>query len=766
MAKKRLMIVESPAKTRTLKHFLGDDFKVVASMGHVRDLPRGTLGVDLDKDFKPTYRVLTDRKETLEKIGKDAKGAAEVFLATDPDREGEAIAWHVAEVLKLSEPRRVEFNEITRSAVQRALENPRTIDMKRVDAQQARRILDRLVGYNLSPFLWRRLGNTSLSAGRVQSVAVKMVCDREREILAFVPQEYWNIWAFLSAQEGGEQFRARLVRKDGEKVRIENGRDALAVLENLRGLDYRVKDYRKKTEARHPPAPFITSTLQRDASSRLGFGTRKTMIVAQQLYEGVRIGAGGTAGLITYMRTDSTRVSQEALGQVREYIVEHFGSDHLPAKPWFYPSPRGAQEAHEAIRPTDVSHHPDQIQQYLDPDQAKLYRLIWSRFVASQMAAAQDEVRTAEVEAGPYVFGARTTHQVFDGFRRVYLLSGELNDKPLPLLGVGQMLNLEDYCQEQKFTEPPPHYTEATLIRALEAKGIGRPSTYAPIMATIVKRGYVDRRRRVLYATPLGFGATDDLVGHFPEIINEQFTAAMEDRLDAVEQGRENWVQVVRDFYDPLQALMAKATAATCPKCGKGMVIKTGRFGHFLACKGYPECDHTERLVQAETTDQVCDKCGKPMVVRAGKRGKFLACTGYPECRNTKQLEEPQRAEQGDDAQAIQGTCEKCGKPMAVRSGRFGKFLACTGYPECRNTRRVTAKGSAPAPQEAGACPKCGKPLVVRTSKRGQFLGCSGYPKCRHIAPLTAALPQNPSSPLDGALQDPDGTLQGPRGRG
>jgi len=744
------MIVESPAKTRTLKHFLGADFKVVASMGHVRDLPRGTLGVDLDNDFQPQYRAIRERKQVLERIAKDAKSAAEVLLATDPDREGEAIAWHVAEALKLSEPKRVEFNEITRSAVQRALENPRTIDMKRVDAQQARRILDRLVGYNLSPFLWRRLGNTSLSAGRVQSVAVKMVCDREREIQAFVPREFWNIWAWLSAGEGSEPFRARLVERAGEKITIATGAEALAVLESLRALEFRVKAFERKVEPRRPSAPFITSTLQQEASNRLGFGARKTMVVAQQLYEGLSIGSEGTVGLITYMRTDSTRVAREAQDQARSFIKERFGAQYLPASPWRYRSPRGAQEAHEAIRPTDVTRHPDEIERYLDRDQARLYRLIWSRFVASQMAAAQVEVVTADVQVGEYLLRGRGTRVVFPGFMAAYAAAAERREETIPALEPGQVLNLLDVCQEQKFTEPPARYTEANLIRALEARGIGRPSTYAPIMATIVERGYVDRRSRMLYATQLGFAATDDLVGHFPEIINEQFTAAMEDRLDAVEQGRENWVQVVRDFYDPLQALMSKATAATCPKCGKGMVIKTGRFGHFLACAGYPECDHTERLVQAETTDQVCDKCGKAMVVRAGKRGKFLACTGYPECRNTKQLEEQQRADQAGEAEAIQDTCEKCGKPMVVRSGRFGKFLACTGYPECRNTRRVTAKGSAPAPQEAGACPKCGKPLVVRTSKRGQFLGCSGYPKCRHIAPLTAALPQNPSSPLMG----------------
>jgi len=732
------MVVESPAKTRTLKHFLGDDFKVVASMGHVRDLPQGSLGVDVENDFKPNYRVITLRKETLQKIGKDAKAAGQVFLATDPDREGEAIAWHVVEALGLRDSMRVEFNEITRSAVLQALQNPRAIDVKRVDAQQARRILDRLVGYNLSPFLWRRLGNTSLSAGRVQSVAVKMVCERERAIQNFVPQEYWNIWAFLSAQEGGEKFRARLVRTGGEKVRIERGTDALAVLESLRGLEFRVKGYEQKVEPRRPPAPFITSTLQRDASARLGFGTRKTMIVAQHLYEGVKIGTGGSVGLITYMRTDSTRVSQEAMAQVREYIGTHFQSDYLPAKPCFYPSPRGAQEAHEAIRPTDVSRHPDEIARYLDPDQAKLYRLIWSRFVASQMAAAQDEVRTAEIEAGQYLFTARTTHQVFDGFRRVYLLSGELNDTPLPPLEVGLVLNLHDYCQEQKFTEPPPRYTEATLIRALEARGIGRPSTYAPTMATIIERGYVERQKRTLFATELGFATTDNLVSSFPDIINEQFTAAMEDKLDAVEQGKADWVQVVREFYQPLQALMSRATGGKCPKCGGQMAIKQSRFGkHFLACQGYPECNHTEPLVQAEASDETCDKCGKPMVVRAGKRGRFLACTGYPDCKNTKPIEPAEAGEGAADLPEGQATCEKCGKPMVVRSGRFGKFLACTGYPECRSTRRLTGKRPAPTEQEpAGDCPRCGKPLVVRSSRRGPFLGCSGYPECKYTSPL------------------------------
>jgi DNA topoisomerase-1 len=736
------MVVESPAKTRTLSHFLGADFKIVASMGHVRDLPQHSLGVDLENDFQPSYTVIRDRKKVLDSIGKEAKSASQVFLATDPDREGEAIAWHVVEALGLRDSMRVEFNEITRSAVLQALQNPRAIDAKRVDAQQARRILDRLVGYNLSPFLWRRLGNTSLSAGRVQSVAVKMVCERERAIQDFVPQEYWNIWAVLSAGDDSPPFRARLVEKGGEKVTIGTGSDALAVLESLRALEFRVKAFGRKIEPRRPSPPFITSTLQQDASNRLGFGARKTMLIAQQLYEGLETGEAGAVGLITYMRTDSTRVSQEAQSQARAYIKQHFGEKYLPRAPWQYRSPRGAQEAHEAIRPTDAGRHPDDIEKYLDRDQARLYRLIWSRFMASQMAAAQVEVSSADVQAGEYLFRARGTRTVFDGFTRVYAPAGERSEETLPDLQPGQLLNLLDVCQEQKFTEPPPRYTEASLIRALEAKGIGRPSTYAPIMATIVQRGYVDRRKRTLYATDLGFAATDNLVSSFPDIINEQFTAAMEDKLDAVEQGKADWVQVVREFYQPLQSLMSKATAAVCPKCGRAMEIKTGRFGHFLACSGYPECKHTEKFTQAEASDETCDQCGKPMVVRAGKRGRFLACTGYPDCKSTKPIEPAEAGEGAADLPEGQATCEKCGKPMVVRSGRFGKFLACTGYPECRSTRRLTGKRPAPTEQEpAGDCPRCGKPLVVRSSRRGPFLGCSGYPECRYTSPLKGERP-------------------------
>jgi len=720
---KPVIIVESPAKTRTIGHFVGDGYQIVASMGHVRDLPPKEFGVNLEHDFAPTYETIAERKKTLTDLRRVTKDADEVYLATDPDREGEAIAWHLVQALKIPRPKRIEFNEITRTAVQQALAHPRDLDLKRVNAQQARRILDRLVGYKLSPLLQRKLRKQRLSAGRVQSVAVRLVCEREREILAFKPEEYWNIFADVTSDTEERRFRAKLIERDGvkvEKVKVGSEAEAKAVVEAARGSSYQVAKIARKEQMRKPPAPLITSTLQQEASSRLGFGARKTMMVAQQLYEGLEIGDEGTVGLITYMRTDSMRVAAEAEAQAREFIGERFGADYVPAAPPRHKARKGAQEAHEAIRPTSVLREPEQIARYLTPDQRRLYEVIWKRFVASQMSAARLDVTTVDVAADGMVFRAVGQWVKFSGFMAVYEVQRDEDQEAeegglLPELSEGQALALLDLLSEQKFTQPPPRYSEASLIRALEANGIGRPSTYAPILATILDRGYVYLEQRRFRPTDLGFVVTDQLVEHFPEIVNVEFTAAMENELDRVEEGQADWVGVLREFYGPFATALEKAATAMKPP-----------------------------RMPAQPTDEICEKCGKPMVIRVGKRGPFLACTGFPECRNARPVpgsEEAQRRQAAASRPAPEPTgevCEKCGSPMVIRSSRRGPFLACSAYPRCRNAKPLPeALKDKAAPEPTGEiCDQCGKPMVMRRSRRGAFLGCSGYPKCRNTKPL------------------------------
>ncbi|MDW8290092.1 MAG: type I DNA topoisomerase [Armatimonadota bacterium] len=735
---KALIIVESPAKTKTLKNFLGDEFRVEASMGHVRDLPEKDFGVDVQDGFTPTYITLPERQDVLKKLKEAAEQASEVYLASDPDREGEAIAWHLKEALNLHQARRIEFNEITRQAVQQALQHPRDIDMNRVHAQQARRILDRIVGYRLSPLLWKKASRNTLSAGRVQSVAVRLVVEREREIEAFVPEEYWTITARLTPDTEANAFDATLRLCDGEKLELHNEQEANAVMQELQGAQYVVQKIKRSERKRNPSPPFITSTLQQEAARKLGFSAKRTMQIAQQLYEGVELGAQGSVGLITYMRTDSTRVAAEAQAQARDYIGKEFGERYLPEKPPQYRSRGGAQDAHEAIRPTVVVRTPESVKPYLSKEQYELYRLIWQRFIASQMASAVLDVVTVDIQAGRYTFRATGSSVKFDGFMRVYVEgkdNGELSDEerpPLPPMMEGQVLTLLDLLPEQHFTEPPPRYTEATLVKALEEKGIGRPSTYATILSTIVERGYVELRDKKFYPTQLGVAVTDYLVKHFPDILDVRFTASVEQQLDEIEEGKQEWREVLRAFYEPFAQRLAeterssefvriepKETDYTCPTCGAKMLLREGRYGKFLGCSRYPECKTVVKVTPSgepvppdRPSDETCDQCGSPMVIRWGRYGDYLACSNET-CGARKPLEK-----------SLGVTCPACKQGQIVeRRARRGKlrgkvFYGCNRYPDCDFTLWDKPVGR--------MCPQCGALLVEKASgRKGVVVACS-----------------------------------------
>ncbi|BCW95774.1 MAG: type I DNA topoisomerase [Fimbriimonadales bacterium] len=644
---KPVIIVESPAKTRTLAKILGNAYTIEASMGHVRDLPKSKLGVDVENRFQPTYLPLPDRKDTLKRLQTVTQGAPAVYLATDPDREGEAIAWHIQQALNLQNAQRIEFNEITASAVQRALQSPRAIDLDRVNAQQARRVLDRLVGYQISPLLWRKLrgGRNALSAGRVQSVAVRLIVEREREIRAFVPEEYWKITATLTPKKEHFPFDAELRQKGNAKIDLKSEADANAVLNDLQGATYIVESVEKRQRKRTPPPPFITSTLQQEASRKLGYSAKRTMQIAQQLYEGVELGEEGAVGLITYMRTDSVRLSNEALQMARAFISNHYAPEYLPDKPRQYKTRSSAQDAHEAIRPTDVNRTPDAVKPYLTPEQFRLYELIWKRFVACQMAEAQLEVTSVNIRARDYLFRASGTVVLFDGFLCLYQEGKDTAERdeeelpPLPPLQQGELLDLLKLTPSQHFTQPPPRYTEATLVKTLEQNGIGRPSTYATILSTIQERGYVALENRAFKPTPLGEAVNDYLVKHFPELFDVPFTARMEQELDEIEEGKADWVQVVRAFYEPMQQQVQVAsnsdervevpvveTDRACPACGATMVLRTGRYGEFLACSRYPDCKTT---LPAGATGARCPVCNTGEIVqRKSKKGRvFYSCT-------------------------------------------------------------------------------------------------------------------------------------------
>jgi DNA topoisomerase-1 len=726
---KSLVIVESPAKAKTINKILGKDFGVKASVGHVKDLPKKELGVEIDNDFKPTYITIPGKEKVIRELKSEAKKADTVYIATDPDREGEAIAYHIAEEITPSKSKggakniyRVTFHEITEKAVKEAIKNPGTIDINKVDAQQARRILDRLVGYKLSPFLWKKI-RRGLSAGRVQSVAVKLVVDREREIEAFKKEEYWTIETLLQPMNISDtssapaSFSANLYKyndtlvvnrdADGDKkFLITNEDDANKIVDEIKNKDFYLIKIDKKQRKRSPSPPFITSTLQQEASRKLRFPAKRTMMIAQQLYEGVELGSEGSVGLITYMRTDSFRIAAEAQEWAKDLIRSMFGKEYLPEKTPFYKSKGSAQDAHEAIRPTYPDKTPEKLKSYLSKDQYNLYSLIWKRFIASQMSPAILDQTTYIIglrEAGRDIAGAefRASGTVvrFQGFMALYAESkDEMEEEEggiLPTINENDLLKQNETTPYQHFTQPPPRYTEATLVKALEEKGIGRPSTYAAILSTIQDRKYAEKNEdRRFLPTELGIVVNDLLVEKFPELIDLSFTAKMEDELDEIESAKMKWVKVVRDFYAPFSIDLEKASS------------------------------DNERVKPKDIeTDQKCDKCGSPMLIKWGRHGKFLACSGYPGCKNTKPLEGENTGAQKTEPETTTEICDKCGSPMVIKSGRFGKFLACSKYPECKNAKPI-ATGI--------KCPLDGGDIVARKTKKGKpFWSCSNYPKCK-----------------------------------
>jgi DNA topoisomerase I len=724
---KNLVIVESPAKAKTINKILGKSFKVVASMGHVRDLPKSKLGVDIEDGFKPHYITIRSRSKILKELKRLAAKMDKIYLAPDPDREGEAISWHLRHELngKNQAIYRVMFNEITEHAVAQAILEPREIDQNLVNAQQARRILDRLVGYSLSPLLWKKV-RKGLSAGRVQSVAVRLIVNREREIEKFAPLEYWKIEVDL-ATESGQKFTALVVSKNGEKLELHDAAAGQAVVSELEQAAFQVAKVERKEQRRFPAPPFITSKLQQEAANKLHFTGKKTMLVAQQLYEGLEIGSEGPVGLITYMRTDSVRVSTEAQGQAREFIAGQFGQEYLPEKAPLYRSKRLVQDAHEAIRPTyfTADKSPEHLKKHLTTDQFKLYRLIWQRFLASQMSPAVYDATSVDIQAGPYLLRANGSIQKFRGFLVLYTEAVEEGAEPaeegssgtdrlLPPLADGQPLNRLAIRPEQKFTQPPARYNDATLVKALEENNIGRPSTYAPIISTILTRNYVERREGRFHPAEIGIIINDLLVAHFPDILDIEFTATMEDRLDHIESGEAEWTQVLKDFYGPFHQDLERA-----------------------------QRDMQDVKSEVEVAlDEKCEKCGGQLTVKWGRHGKFIACSNYPACRNTKPLNRDAEGRITVQAEEeVVGTCETCGSPLRIKYSRFGKFLACSRYPECKFTKSIN--------KEIGlACPKpgCTGQVIERRSRRGRmFYGCSKYPECQFVSwnrPVAEACPQ------------------------
>ena len=690
-----LVIVESPAKAKTIGKFLGSHYKVIASNGHVRDLPKSQIGVDVEHDFEPKYITLRGRGEVLEKIRKEAKKADKIYLATDPDREGEAISWHLAHILHLDPASkcRIVFNEITANAVKSSIKNVRPIDMRLVDAQQARRVLDRLVGYKISPILWAKV-QKGLSAGRVQSVATRIICDREQEIMDFVPEEYWSITAHLHEKNSKKNFYAKYYGEDGKKRELRSEADAKSVLDRIEGAAFTVSELKTGEKTRHAAPPFTTSSMQQEAARKLGFTTKRTMMVAQQLYEGIDIGGKGPVGLISYIRTDSVRVAKEAQDAAITYIGKRFGERYVPAKPNVYKGRASAQDAHEAIRPTLIDNEPQKIKEHLSNDQFKLYKLVYERFLASQMSDARYATTTASIDANGCIFRANGVRTLFDGFTAVYTEGrDDVQEKEvtLPELHENDTLERTKIDSEQRFTQPPPRYTEATLVKTLEEKGIGRPSTYSPTISTIIDRGYVSREKKLLVPTELGFVVTGLMCEHFSDIADVKFTAGMEEKLDGVESGKDEWKTVIREFYGPFKIALDKAekeieiidipdeiSDVKCDKCGALMVYKTGRYGRFLACPNFPACRNTKAIV--EKIDVPCPKCGSALVKRKGKRGKtFYGCERYPDC-DFVSWDKPTNIR-----------CEKCGGMMVQKIGRNGSYVICMDK-DCGHILRNTKK--------------------------------------------------------------------------
>jgi len=763
---KNLVIVESPAKAKTIGKYLGKNFTVKASLGHVKDLPKKNLSVDVDNDFTPVYEVIEGKKKLIAELKTAAKGSDTVYLAADPDREGEAICFHLQEELKEKKngPKffRVMFNEITKKAIEKAFETPSAVNLHLVDAQQARRVLDRLVGYKISPLLWDKV-RRGLSAGRVQTVALRLIVDREREIKAFITREYWTIDAHLAAKKP-PQLTAHLAKKNNENVEIPNEASAQAIVAAVDGVDYVVRSVVNKEKRRNPVPPFITSTLQQEAARKLRFSVKRTMMLAQKLYEGVELSKEeGATGLITYMRTDSVRVSNDALDEVRAMITDRWGAEYRPAAPNVYKGKKDAQDAHEAVRPTSAMRTPESVEKFLAEDEMKLYRLIWMRFVASQMTPAVFDQTTIDVDAkgkdgAEYLFRATGSVPKFDGFLKVYQEGKDEKDEDdeelknkLPAVTPGEILKFRSIEPEQHFTEPPPRFTEATLVKELEAKGVGRPSTYASILSTIQEREYVRKDGGKFAPTELGMVVTDLLLESFDDLFDVTYTARMEAELDDIEDGKLDWRVAMSEFYERFQKdlkhaerhmtdikRMEEPTDQICEKCGKPMVIKWGRHGKFIACTGYPECTNTREIAQEGVTEQdeqeYCENCGRPMVLKKGRFGQFLACTGYPDCKTTKQLGAGQKPQDVP----LDEPCPQCGNKLVKKFGRFGEFVACSNYPKCKYVKQKTI---------GVKCPNCSEgEIIERRSKRGKtFYGCNRYPDCEFVAwgkPLPEKCPE------------------------
>ena len=769
---KSLVIVESPAKAKTIGKYLGKQYLVKASLGHVKDLPKKDLAVAVDRDFEPTYEIIEGKKKLVHELKLAAKEADAVYLAADPDREGEAICYHLMEELvgkrNGKKVYRVMFNEITANAIRKAFESPGSVNINLVEAQQARRVLDRLVGYKISPLLWDKV-RRGLSAGRVQTVALRLIVEREREIRAFVKREYWTIDAHLAGKKP-PVLAARLMKRGDENLEIPDEAAANRLLEALRDSPYLVESVTTREKKRNPVPPFITSTLQQEAARKLRFSVKRTMMIAQRLYEGVELGKEGAVGVITYMRTDSTRVSNDALAEVRELIPQRFGVQYLPDSANFYRGKKDAQDAHEAIRPTSAMRAPESVEKYLAEDEMKLYRLIWMRFVASQMNPAVFDQTTIDVRAqgadgNRYLFRATGSVPKFDGFLKVYEEGKDQKDEDdeelkhrLPALTEGEILKLRSLDPEQHFTEPPPRFSEATLVKELEADGVGRPSTYASILSTIQEREYVKKDGGKFVPTELGMVVTDLLLECFDDIFDVTYTARMEEELDNIEEGKLDWRQAMSEFYDKFRQdlvraetemtdikRMEKPTDLVCDKCGKPMVIKWGRHGSFIACTGYPECTNTRELtvdlpdvdkvdLTEQDAEEYCENCGRPMVLKKGRFGQFYACSGYPDCKTTKRI----GGEQKKADVPLEEKCPQCGSNLVLKQGRFGEFTACSNYPACKYVKQKTI---------GVKCPNCNEgEIVERRSKRGKtFYGCNRYPDCDFVAwskPMAETCPQ------------------------
>ncbi|HWB83727.1 MAG TPA: type I DNA topoisomerase [Bryobacteraceae bacterium] len=759
---KALVIVESPAKAKTINKYLGKQYVVKASLGHIKDLPKKDLAVDIERGFEPRYEVIEGKKKLISELKQAAKGVESIYLAADPDREGEAICFHLQEELgngKKNGPRiyRVMFNEITKRAIEKAFEKPAQVDINLVDAQQARRVLDRLVGYKISPLLWDKV-RRGLSAGRVQTVALRLIVEREREIRAFIKKEYWTIDVDLAAKKP-PVLTARLIRQNDQAAEIGAQGAAGAVVAQVEGADYIVKSVATREKKRNPVAPFITSTLQQESARKLRFSVKRTMMLAQRLYEGIELGKDGAVGLITYMRTDSTRVSEDAVRDVRQYVSDRYGREFLPQAANIYKSKKEAQDAHEAIRPTSMAYAPELVEKHLAEDELKLYRLIWNRFVASQMMPALYDQTTIDVSAKgkngtEYLFRATGSVLKFDGFLKIYQEGKDQTDEEdeelkhrLPAVSEGEHLKFRAIRPEQHFTEPPPRYNEATLVKKLESDGVGRPSTYASILSTIQEREYVKKEGGRFSPTELGMVVTDLLLESFDDIFDVKYTARMEEELDEIGDGKLDWRTAMSEFYDKFDKdlkhaethmtdikRMEKPTDLTCEKCGKPLVIKWGKHGSFIACTGYPDCTYTRELtvdlpdvdkvnLSEQGDEEYCENCGRPMVLKKGRFGTFYACTGYPDCKTTK----PIGGSQKKPDVALEEKCPQCGNNLVLKTGRYGEFTACSQYPTCKYVKQKTI---------GVKCPECSEgEIVERRSKRGKtFYGCSRYPDCNFVA--------------------------------